>query len=495
MRTNLNTTTMKRYTFGLLLTASLYPLNCDAQQVGNVLVIVADDLGREMLSFYDSPTAKRAKTPNLDRLAKQGVVFDNCWGYPLSAPVRAAMLTGRYGHHTGVVALEIDLPKSEETLFEALPESYSNALIGKWHLSKYDDFAPDYGIDYFAGIAQEGGVRNYFRWMFTENGRSTFTTEYATTKLTDSAIKWIERQESPWFCWVAYNSPHLPYHLPPSHMHSQKRLKDSQDAIDSDHFPYFLAMIESLDYDIGRLLKNVDDNTTIIFVGDNGTANDVLQSPYPLRHGKGTLYEAGVGIPMIVTGRGVKGSGVRSDALVSAVDIFPTVMELAGKELPKYEDGYSFLGVIKGESSGLRDYNFSEILHPRFGYMNSVSDGRYKIITPRDGTSQLYDLKSDPLEQYDLAKGSLSGEVKQRYDALIAELERLKIPLDSIPENAPQSDHMNRRGGAGGGNRDGMRTQMGSGNRMGTRGGGNSYNNNNSFNNSGNNFNNGGSRR
>lgn len=402
-----------------------------AQSEGNVLVIVVDDLGKEMLSIYNTPTSVKANTPNIDRLAQRGVVFDNVWGSPLSAPVRSAMLTGRYGHHTGILALDITLPTSEKTLFEALPEEYSNAVIGKWHLSNDMDFAPDYGIDHFAGIATEGGVRNYYNWRFTENGVSTLTNEYTTTKITNSAKEWISKQTSPWVCWVAYNAPHIPLHLPPKEMHTQIKLSGDADDIANNPLPYFLAMIESLDYDIGRLLEGVDDSTTIILVGDNGTEKRLLQSPYSPRHGKGSVYESGIAIPMIVCGGDIKPNEVRSSALVSAVDIFPTVMEFAGEKMDSYEDGFSFASAALGGES-LRRFNFSEIYNPRQGYMNAVGDGRYKLVGFKGEVEEFYDIINDPLESKNILNTKLSVEEKMALDALRDEIARMEIPIDSL---------------------------------------------------------------
>ncbi len=427
---------------------------CRAKSGGNVLVIVADDLGKEVLSIYNTPAPIKAATPNINRLAEQGVVFDNVWGAPLSTPVRAAMLTGKQGHHTGVVALDIELPTTEKTLFSALPQEYTNAVIGKWHLCENFDFTADYGIDYFAGIAKEGGVRDYYRWLFTVNGESHFTTEYATTQITNSAKEWIEKQHSPWVCWVAYNAPHLPLHTPPSHMHSQDLAGTAAD-MEANPLPYYLAMVESLDYEIGRLLKSIDDNTTILFIGDNGSERRVLQPPYSPRHGKGSLYESGIAIPVIIAGADVTQEVMRCDALVSAVDIFPTVMGLIAEDMSSYEDGYSFVAAINGGETERR-YNFSEILHRRQGYMNAVCDGRYKLITTQSGSEEFYNIEEDALEERNLLHTKLAEEQLAILNELRAELKRMNIPLDSLPTLDPNAggvpgqrnrDYRSQRGG------------------------------------------------
>lgn len=468
----------------LTLAGCIYTSHCNAKTRGNILVIVADDLGKEVLSLYDTPAPLKAKTPNIDRLAERGVTFDNVWGYPLSAPVRAAMLTGRYGHHTSVVALDIPLPLSEKTLFEALPKEYVNGVFGKWHLSNDLGFAPKYGIDHFAGIATEGGVRNYFGWQFTVNGVATFTNEYTTTQITNSAKEWIADQTSPWLCWVAYNAPHIPLHLPPKGMHTQKKLSGTQEDIAENPLPYYLAMVESLDYDLGRLLEGIDDDTTIIFIGDNGTEKRLLQSPYSPRHGKGSLYDSGVAIPMIVCGGDIPATKARSSAMVSAVDVFPTVMEFAGEMMSSYGDGYSFASAAKGGET-LRQYNFSEILNPRNGYMNAVGDGRYKLITTRSGVEEFYDTENDPLESRNMIQSKLSAEETTALDKLRGELVSLQIPLDSIPEKVEGRGDPSRQFGAnrggGGGNGGGYR-DYGNGGGYGNRGssfGGNTNNNSN----------------
>lgn len=439
---------MKNYYFTtstLALLASVYSVNCEAQTKGNVLVIVADDLGKDVLSMYNTPTLERAVTPNLDKLAKQGVVFDNFYAAPLSAPARAAMLTGRHGYHTGIVALEIDLPLSETTIFEALPEDYSNAVIGKWHLSKDLDFAPKYGIDHFAGFARGGGLRDYSNWQFTENGKTESTTDYSTTKITNSAKEWIAQQQSPWFCLVAYNAPHTPLHLPASYMHTRTGLSGTAEDIQQNPLPYFLAMVESLDYELGRLLEDVDESTTVIFIGDNGTGKNVLQKPYPSGQGKSSLYQSGVCVPMIVAGNKVSEHGSRSDQAVSIVDMFPTVMELAGQSMPQYEDSYSFIETFRGGATN-RKYNFSDIYNRRSGYMCALSDGKYKAIFIDLKPSMLFDLDKDPLEENNLMSATLSNKDKKA----LSDLQKQLKDMDVVAVTAPASSQ-------NGGNRGAMR--------------------------------------
>src|SRR5690606_18182498 len=108
---------------------------------------------------------------------------------------------------------------------------------------------------------------------------------------------------APWFCWLAYTAPHAPFHLPPVNMHTRGALPTDQASIDADPLPYYLAMVESLDFEIGRLFGAIPPadlaNTVIIFIGDNGTDRNVVQLPYPMNHAKGSLYEGGVHVPLV----------------------------------------------------------------------------------------------------------------------------------------------------------------------------------------------------
>ena len=139
------------------------------------------------------------------------------------------------------------------------------------------------GVDYFAGILS-GGIPNYNNWSLVENGVRSNTIEYATTKLTDLAINWVGTQTKPWFLWMSYNAPHMPFHLAPTHLHSQGNLAVDAASIDANPLPYYLSALEAMDAEMGRFLSSLSAeeraNTVIIFIGDNGTPAKVVQSPY-----------------------------------------------------------------------------------------------------------------------------------------------------------------------------------------------------------------------
>ncbi|TRX71097.1 sulfatase-like hydrolase/transferase [Carboxylicivirga sp. M1479] len=268
----------------------------DATNYPNILLIIADDMGLDATPGY-SEGVQKPNMPNLDRLISLGITFDNAWAYPLCSPTRASILTGKYGSQTGVLSVENAAISSDEISIQAYLDAntssnYAHAHFGKWHLSKFNQTsAPnDLGIGYFAGQMQ-GGLLDYHSWDLNINGTTEACNEYHTTKITELTIDWINQQTQPWFCWLAYSAPHTPFHYPPSEMHSQ-------DENEGSDLSMYLAMMESMDYQMGRLFDSMDEttlaNTIILFIGDNGTEKAVLQAPYRGRKGKGSLYQGAI---------------------------------------------------------------------------------------------------------------------------------------------------------------------------------------------------------
>ncbi len=376
----------------------------------NILLIIADDLGLDACPGY-SEGEEKPNMPNLDQLISEGIIFDNAWSYPLCAPTRASILTGRYGSRTGI--LNVDnayISESEISIQRYLDinsdSAYAHAVIGKWHLSKPKQYsAPnDIGVGYFAGNMQ-GELQNYNNWTLVKNGITEPCSEYHTSKITDLSIEWINEQSKPWFCWLAYAAPHTPFHYPPTEMHSQ-------DIIENDTLSMYLAMIESIDYEIGRLLTSLNqetrENTIIIFLGDNGTQKNVLQLPYRGNRAKGSLYQGGINVPLIISGKGVERLNVRDENLINTCDLFATIADIAGTKITNYQDSYSFKQLLSYENTGLRLYNFSEINYDN-EYRYTITDGTYKLISNNDKEDELYKLENDPYERNNLYN-SLNSE-------------------------------------------------------------------------------------
>lgn len=389
----------------------------------NVLVIVADDLGKDILKAFGQ-AADQALTPTIDELAETGIVFNNFWATPSCSPTRAAALTGKQGRKTAVLEPGDALFPSETILHRYLREvpttaQYQNALIGKWHLGNRTSLPWRMGVDHFTGILS-GGVDDYFDWTLTTNGVETSKSTYITSELTNQAVEWINDQKSPWFLWLAYNAPHTPFHLPPASLHTRD-LSGTATDIEQNPRTYYLAAVEALDTEIGRLLSALSTeelaNTTIIFVGDNGTPRRVASNDAPYRGAKSSLYEGGINTPLIVTGAGVERVGIADDSLISTTDLFATISELAGQDLTELHDSISFAAKLVDGAAPGRDYVFSEHVGG-----NAIRSERYKLVTNSDGSEELFDLFADARENNNLTEDDSVADVKQALKAAIPEL-------------------------------------------------------------------------
>ncbi|MCB0568641.1 MAG: sulfatase-like hydrolase/transferase [Phaeodactylibacter sp.] len=396
----------------------------------NILLIIADDMGKDATAGFAEGNVK-PNTPNIDGIRNKGVSFNNFWVYPTCSPTRASILTGKYGYRTGVKWANDLLGSSEPILHQYLKENtedaYATALVGKWHLSGNENtmFNPEtLGMDYYAGLLR-GGVESYYQWMLTEDGHQSTQTAYITEKFTGLAIDWIKAQDRPWFLWLAYTAPHTPFHVPPAEMHTQGNLPEYMQGISA--LPYYLAAIEAMDFQIGRLLNSLPDaereNTVIIFIGDNGTPNLAAQFPYSNSTVKGTLYQGGINTPLFVSGPGITRIGEQDDHLVGSTDLFATIAEVAGISSPEINDSKSFKPLFSGEDSN-RDFQYSE-MNDGASDLWAISDGQYKLIVNANGGQEMYDLSTDPYEGNDLLAGILSS-------GQLAAKERLQIELDRI---------------------------------------------------------------
>lgn len=396
------------------------PVTTPTSNPPNILFIIADDIGVEATPGYPIGAIK-PNMPNLERLAVEGITFDNVWAYPVCSPTRASILTGRTGFRTGVLNAEdaSTMSLSETTLHSFLDQNtnsvYSHAILGKWHLSRNEPNRPtEMDVGHYAGLLG-GGVADYNSWAFTQNGETNNSTEYITAKITDLAIEWISEQDKPWFCWVAYTAPHTPFHLPPTKMHSQGELPTDQDSIDNNPMPYFLAMTESVDFEMGRILQSIPadelENTTIIFLGDNGSHPRVIQAPFNRTKSKGSLYQGGLHVPLIVSGKSVSRVNARDQNLINSSDLFATIAEMAGVTLPSYQDSYSFNSLLTSGGQGQRTFNHSEVLNTnasKSGY--TVRNLNYKLIVFDNGEEEFYDLIQDPYENANLLDNELSND-------------------------------------------------------------------------------------
>ncbi len=422
--------------FALLLSIALL-CNCKQEDdtvdttpdTPNILLIIADDMGKDATAGFSEGSVKPS-TPNLDKIKDEGLVFNNLWVYPTCSPTRAAIITGKYGYRTGVKWANDVMPTSEKILQKLISEetdnAYASAIVGKWHLSgETSTVNPEsFGLDYYSGLVR-GGVQDYYQWQLSEDGSGSLQTEYTSQVFTDLAIDWVNNQSKPWFLWLAYNAPHTPFHTPPTAMHSQGNLPDYTTG--ADPIPYYMAAIEAMDFQIGRLLAAIPEeelaNTVILFLGDNGTPNQVAQAPYANNTVKGTLYQGGVNVPMFISGKGVNRTG-QDNSLICATDLFTTIAELAGANLSEMHDSKSFKPLLSGAATH-RAFQYAE-MNNGTDDLWAISDGAYKLIINANGNQEMYDLVSDPYENDDLLNGTLTGEEEDAKAKLEAELDVIR---------------------------------------------------------------------
>ncbi|GJM22772.1 MAG: hypothetical protein DHS20C15_26870 [Planctomycetota bacterium] len=421
----------------------------------NVLLILADDLGIDRVAAYGAHPDP-GNTPVIDQLAREGVLFRNAWANPFCTSSRATILTGRYSMRTGLGSITSpssgsQLALSELTLPEALPVAYRNAAVGKWHLAAGN--APEAsllhpmesGFEHHRGsignLPSADGESAYFHWQKNVDGALQTSTTYATTDAVDEALGFIEQwsaKEEPWFLWLAFNAPHKPFHAPPAELHSV----ELPDVIDPPL--HMRALTEAMDTEIGRLLAELDPavraNTYVIFLGDNGTLDAATTAPFLQNHAKGTVFNGGVHVPLIVTGPGVP-AGDECAALVNSTDLFATVLELAG-ELSQAEDSISLLPYLQDPSTpSLRPWIYAERFTPdhTVNFLvrhQAIRDARFKL-RRIEGNGQvlvegLSDVLADFHESTDLLSAPLDDAAAAAYAKLGALLSAKLQPLVNV---------------------------------------------------------------
>lgn len=389
----------------------------------HIVHIVADDMGWKDVGFHGADI----RTPNLDRLAADGVRLDQCYGQPMCTPARAALMTGRYPHRYGLQTLVIPsagtygLERGERTLAQALGEAgYRTAIVGKWHLGHADrsywpgsrGFASQYGpllgeIDYFTHEAH--GVRDWFR-----DGVPVREQGYVTDLLTDEAVRRIESHDAaqPLFLYLAYTAPHAPYQAPPAALAAYAGVADP--AVRS-----YRAMISSMDDGIGRVVGALDRtgmrrNTLLVFHSDNGgprsakftgevdmSASTIPADNGPFRDGKGSLYEGGTRVVGLANWPG-RIPAATLDQPIHLVDWYPTYAGLAGAAATgKPLDGLDLWPTLATGAPSPR----REVVYGIEPFRAAVRQGDWKLVWHATLPSriELFDLARDPGEAKDLS--------------------------------------------------------------------------------------------
>lgn len=414
-------------------------------QARNILLIVADDLGTDKVGAYQEHPSPPA-TPSLDRLAAEGVLFENAYGYGTGAATRAALLTGRYGRRYGLGGplrsdVDYELPLSEMLLPEMLtlaPEPWASAALGKWGLAT--DASPsgvghptEQGFGSFAGTLDS--LDRYEGFEKVVDGEVEKVKGYATVDTTDDAIERLNRLQSPWLLYVAFHAPHEPAHVPPADVLGREVPRDATEAERID------AAIEVLDKEVGRLLEAMSprqrEETLVVFLGDNGTASPAVRPPLDSTHAKNSLFEGGTNIPLLVRGPGVE-RGKRTKALAHVIDLVPTLAASTGVDLDRLAnpvDGTSLWPALGApDGPGSRDFVYTEKFRPtgEGPYdidWRSVRNDRYKLLDVGGSKPQFFELEGRFDDGMALRPAQLTPDEQAAYEALAEELDRMRAEL------------------------------------------------------------------
>jgi len=430
----------------------------------NIVIIYCDDLGYGDLGCYGS----QIRTPNLDRLAAQGIRFTNFYsGNPVCSPSRSALLTGRYCVRAGVpkVLFPTDqhgLPASETTIAQTLkPKGYRTMCVGKWHLGHKPDYLPTTrGFDHYFGIPYSNDMNP--RWLMndTEVVEEQATLETLTPRYTGRAVQFIEESEkaqAPFFLYMPHTYPHIPLAASP------KFRGKSPLGIYGD-------VVEELDASVGEVLAALDragvaSNTLVVFSSDNGPWHQ--GSAGPLRGRKGSTWEGGQRVPFIARFPGRIPRGKVSHGVAGVMDLHPTIAQLCGAEAKNPFDGVDIWPLLTAKQPALDREVF---LYFDDVYLQCARLGKWKLHIARHNVMaynpapvggrvslplakpELYDLSADPSESYDVAAenspivadiqsriarvmATMPGNVREAYAAQMAR-KATSPPAGALPRPA-----------------------------------------------------------
>lgn len=468
---------MKHLLCLFLLTLSLRA----ADRTPNIVFILADDLGYTDVASFGS---KYYETPNIDKLAQQGMKLTRHHHCQNCQPTRAALMSGQYAPRTGIYTVggidrfdwqtrplrPVDnvqgLPLEKITIAQTMKAAgYATGLFGKWHLGEDAAHHPaQRGFD--EAIVSMGKHFNFKTQPPIDHPKDQYLADF----LTDKAVDFIQRhKDAPFFLYLPHYGVHSPHEAKADLI---ARFKDKP-AVDGHHSPVYAAMIASVDESVGRVMATLDelklaDNTVLIFASDNGgvggyaregikKGGDITDNA-PLRSGKGSLYEGGTRVPFIVRWPGVTKPGSSSDTPTIHVDLYPTFAEIGKAALPSGQplDGESLVPMFRDASTALK----REAIYQHFpGYLGAgegtwrttpvglIEVGDWKLMEFfEDNRLELYNLKDDIGEQKNLASEQ-PDKTKELHAKMIAWREAIKAPMPT--KNDPQTTSEPKKKGKG----------------------------------------------
>lgn len=425
----------------------------------NLVLILADDLGYGEVSRLGQT---RYETPNIDRLADEGITLTDHYAAPVCAPSRAALLTGLHNGHTAIRNnygirgsdgyVRAPLDPTELTVAQLLQrQGYLTALVGKWGLGEERSGSEpgDKGFDFFYGFLNQAHAHNqYPEFLYRGREKEALVENYsheervfANDRFTAEALGFLERAKEspkPFFLFLSYTTPHADLRCPPDTL---AELKQRHPELAAPGVPettlQFAAMVTRLDRDVGRVVAalqrlGLESNTLVIFTSDNGPHtgkdNAFFRSSGPFRGRKGDVYEGGIREPFFARWPGHIAPGSSSGHVSAFWDFLPTLCELAGAAIPAGIDGISYAPTLLGRAQAQREHEFLywEILSKGRGHQ-AVRAGTWKLVkVTQDSPYELYDLAADPGEHTDVA--SAHPDVVARL-AAISQREHRDNPL------------------------------------------------------------------
>ncbi len=393
----------------------------------NVVIFLADDQGWGDLSVHGNTNLK---TPNIDSLAKEGAMFERFFVSPVCSPTRAEFLTGRYHPRGGVFSTSTGgerLDLDEHTIAQSFKSAgYATGAFGKWHNGMQYPYHPGArGFDEYYGFCS-GHWGHYFSPVLEHNGKRVQGEGYVTDDFTNHAIEFIEQnKDRPFFCYLPYCTPHSPMQVPDEFFEKfdGKKLENRHRDPEKEDVPKTraaLAMCENIDWNVGRVLKKLDEqglaeNTIVIYFSDNGPNSWRWNGGMKGR--KGSTDEGGIRVPFLIRWPGKIPPGTKIPEIAAAIDIFPTLAELTGVPIQsdKPLDGVSLKPLLIGEKSeGWPD----RMIFSHWNRRVSVRTQKYRL----DNNGRLFDMVQDPEQRKNIA--AEKPEVAQRLTTAVDEWKR-----------------------------------------------------------------------
>ncbi|MDT0552696.1 arylsulfatase [Urechidicola vernalis] len=414
--------------------------NCQAQKQPNIILIVADDLGWGDVGFNGQD---KIKTPNIDLLAKQGMVFNNFYaGSTVCGPSRASLMTGMHMGHSTVrgnprwtaTGKPVDITKEDVTIAEELKKAgYQTAMIGKWGLAEnLEEGRPnEQGFDYFYGFNKHRPAHHYYPDSIYENNKKLVIDgnnwkkkekHYIQDMFTDKAKNYLRKQnDKPFFLYLAYTTPHYELTVPEESKKAYRALDWPLREMKPRHYLHdknghvtYAAMVSRMDQQIGELMsqlkeQGLEENTIVIFTSDNGheydnVKNEFFNSNGPYKGRKRDLYEGGVKLPFVVKWPKKIKPNTYSNHISAYWDLLPTFCDVAAMNPTANIDGISMLNSFKGKDKKqlIHDYLYWEFNEGR-GPIQAIRKGKWKLVKRYQKDFELYNLDEDEGETKNLA--------------------------------------------------------------------------------------------